>query len=121
MKTRIVLTMLVLLCVAGCGEPLTQGFVAGVATEKALADTVQKDFVRAVNALNAKTQELDIKREAIRDIDMESFIKPETVEAFRSLEGRENDPLTWIALASVLGNIFWGGKAYGERKKKEKS
>ena len=55
-----------------------------------------------MNELNETTAELNAQKEAIESIDVEDFIKPETIEAVKSLKGMEKDPTLWIALASLL-------------------
>lgn len=109
-----ILTSVVLsLCVAGCGEPFAGGFVAGVASYEDLAGKAQDDFVEAVNALNAETTKINNN---VDNIEGSILVKPETLEAVKGLKGREKDPVTWVALASILANAFWGGKTVGSRK-----
>jgi len=110
--------MATLLFVGGCGEEFAVGFGTGAAAMKTMADDAQEKFEIAVGELNAETKRLNTEIAVVKGIDVEDFIKPETVQAIKGLRGREKDPATWIALASILANAIWGGKTIGERKKK---
>ena len=110
--STILLAMMLCISVGGCGEgeALVDGFVAGAAAMETLAQTTQEDFISAVNELDAQTAEI---RAAIEQGKKAVILKPETIEAFEKVKGREKDPVTWVALASILANMFWGGKTYG--------
>lgn len=113
MKTLIIIAMLSL-C-AGCGEPFAVGFGTGAAAMQAMADESQNDFIEAVNALNAETNRLNTEIGAVKEIDVEAFIKPETITAIKSLKGIEKKPTTWLALASILANGIWAGRTIEKR------
>jgi len=102
--------------VAGCGEEFAAGFGTGAIAMKKMSDDAQDKFIVAVNDLNAETERLNSEIGAVKDIDIEAFVKPETVELIESLKGREKDPMTWIALVSILGGAFFGGKVHEKRK-----
>lgn len=110
--TKWILVMVVCVLLTGC-ESFTTGFVAGVSASKALADKAQEDFIGAVNALNEETAKIN---SGIEGIEGAILIKPETLEAVKGLKNRANDPVTWIALASLLGNAIWGGRTIEKKK-----
>jgi hypothetical protein len=110
------LLTLCLLCglvlgLAGCEE-----WAAGSAAGMALATDAQNRFIETVNELNEETARLNGQIEAVNTISPDGIIKPEVIAAYESLKGREKDPVTWIALASVLGNMFVGGSAFEKRR-----
>ena len=113
---KYVITLMCCVLLSGCTE-FAGGFGAGAAAVSKIAEDSQKRFVEAVNELNDETARLNAGREAVESIDIETFINPETIDAVNSLKGREKDPVTWVALASILANMFWGGKTYGAKKK----
>lgn len=118
----LMLTICVMACllfIAGCGEEFAAGFGTGAVAIKKMSDDAQERFIVAVNELNSETERLNNEIGAVKDIDIETFIKSETVDDFESLKGRKDDPMTWIALASVLGGAFFGGQSYAKRKKVE--
>lgn len=114
-RLSVVVLLLLVVGLAGCTE-FAGGFTAGAAVMKKMANDSQEQFIEAVNELNKETAKLNAQKEAVENIEVESFINPETIEAVQGLEEREKDPVTWIALTSVLANMFWGGKAFGGRK-----
>ena len=106
-KTLITICLIVLAVIlSGCGAEYGAGFGSGIAAMKIMSDEAQENFIAAVNELNATTAliEGEINGVAL------PIVKPETVVAIESLKGREKDPVTWIALASLLTNAFVGGK-----------
>jgi len=90
---------------SGCTE-YAAGFGSGATAMKIMNDEAQENFIAAVNELNATTALLEGEVDSI----VMPSIKPETTAAIKSLKGREKDPVTWIALASLLTNAFVGGK-----------
>ena len=104
MKTKlIVAAVLMSVClISGCGEPFAAGFGTGAIAVKTMSDDAQERFIIAVNNLNRETEKLNNEIGAVKDIDIEAFIKPETIAAFESLKDRKNDPTLWIALVSLL-------------------
>ncbi len=109
----ILLVGFTLFLVTGCGGEFTAGVGTGVALQE-IADQAQNDFIIAVNAMHERAGELNAGLDAAEGA---FLIKPKTIEAFQSLKGREKDPVTWIALASVLINAFAGGRVYTNRKR----
>lgn len=109
MKKMLITICLIVLAVvlSGCAEYAT-GFGSGVATMKIMSDEAQENFIAAVNELNATTALIEGEVEGIAL----PTVKPETIAAIESLKGRKEDPITWIAFASLLANAFWGGSAY---------
>lgn len=101
-RIMLILALLLVAGVAGCGEEFAVGFGTGAATAKALADDAQERAIEAVNELNAETNKLNANIDAVKSIDVTDFVKPETVEAIKSLQGREKEITLWIALASLL-------------------
>lgn len=113
-----ILISIVCLFIGGCAEQgFVGGFAGGVAAMKVLAEDSQDKFIAAVNEMNDETARINA---TIGAIDGTILIKPETIEALKSLKDRGNDPVTWIALASILTNAVWGGRAI-EKKLKKKS
>ncbi len=116
MKAKVILVCVLLCVVAGCVEEFSAGVGVGmVASENLLSDTQDK-FIEAVNTMNAETAEINAKIEAVKSIEVSDFIKPEAIEAGEKLKGRAKDPVTWLALASLLGNAFWGGRTFEKKK-----
>ena len=109
----LVICLLLSCFVSGCVEFAT-GFGSGAAAATKLADEKQEEFLTAVIALNEETARIN---EMYDTVDGTMLLKPETIEAIEGLRGREKDPVSWIATASVLANMFWGGKSYANRKK----
>lgn len=116
MKWLCIGILLALAC-GGCGEEFMAGVGTGAIAAKKLSDDAQDRFIESVNALNKETTELNTKVDAVKDIDPETFIRPETRDAIESLKERGDDPVTWLALASLLTSGFFGGQAYTNRKK----
>ncbi len=90
---------------SGCAE-YAAGFGSGATAMKIMSDEAQDNFIAAVNELNATTALIEGEVDGIAL----PSVKPETVAATESLKGRERDPVTWIALASLLANAFVGGR-----------
>lgn len=111
MKLMTICLIVLAAALSGCAEYAT-GFGSGAAAMKIMNDKAQEDFIAAVNELNATTALIKGEVEGIAL----PTVKPETTTAVESLRGREKDPVTWIALASILANAFWGGSAYAKRK-----
>jgi len=101
MRILIVVTLLTLFA-TGCAEEFVGGFAAGAAGMKVMADDAQEKFIEAVNELNAETERLNAEIGVVKDIDIEAFVKPETIAAIDSLKEKGKDPILWIALASLL-------------------
>ena len=113
MKKMLMTICLIVLAVvvSGCAE-YAAGFGSGGAAMKIMSDEAQERFIAAVNEWNATTALIE---GGVEGISLPT-VKPETIAAAESLKGREKDPVTWVALASILGNAFWGGSAFGGRK-----
>jgi len=107
MKKTLITICLIVLAVAlsGCTE-YAAGFGSGATAMKIMSDEAQENFIAAVNELNAATALIE---DGVDGIALPS-VKPETTAAIESLKGREKDPVTWVALASLLTNAFMGGK-----------
>jgi len=114
---KYLITILACLMLAGCGEEFAAGVGTGMVAMTQMSEDAQTRFIETVNALDAETARLNAEIRAVKDIDVDSFIKPETRAAIDSLKERGNDPITWVALASVLGNAFFGGQSFANRKK----
>ena len=103
----------IILC-SGCGEE--QAFIAGlgvgIAGMAEMAEDSQDEFVAAMNNIDALTAELNALAGSY-----EGLVKPETIAAIEKMKDRTKDPVAWIALASILGNAFLGGR--GSKKKTE--
>ncbi len=112
---KLLLMIVLALSVAGCGEEFAAGLGTGVVTIKAMSDDAQERFLATVNEVNAETARLNAEIGAVKEIDINAFVKPETIAAFESLKGNK-DPMTWVALASVLGAAFFGGKVHEKKK-----
>ena len=69
---------------AGCGQEFAAGMATGVVAAQKLADDAQERFVESVNALNEETAKINNKIEAVEDIDVKSFVRPETIAAVNS-------------------------------------
>ena len=111
------MVVLILVFCAGCGEEFAAGMATGVAAMKKMSDDAQNKFIVAVNELNTETERLNSEIGAVKDIDIDSFIKPETRNAISSLEANKDNPMSWVALASMLAGGFFGGQSYVNRKK----
>lgn len=111
MKNLIMLMVCVILAVgvAGCEEAFVAGGIGAIVVD------AQDRFVESVNRLNEETAKINA---GVNGIDGSILIKPETLEAIRGLKGREKDPVTWIALASIVANAVWGGLTLEKRKVK---
>ncbi len=94
------------LLLAGCSE-----FLVGAGTGAAIMEKAQNDFVKSVEELNKVT----VSNNEV----LANLIKPETIEAVKSLKGREKDPATWIALASILANGIWAGRTIEKKVRKK--
>ena len=114
---KYLITILACLMLAGCGEEFAAGVGTGMVAMTKMSEDAQTRFIETVNALDAETARLNAEIGAVQNIDVEAFIKPETRAAIDLLKERRNDPLTWVALASVLGNAFFGGQSFANRKK----
>jgi len=101
MKT-LVISLLLCLLVAGCGEEFAAGVGTGMAAMAKMSEDAQIRFIETVNALDAETARLNAEIGAVKDIDVSAFVKPEAVAAIDSLKEKANDPTLWIALASIL-------------------
>ena len=112
---KYVLTCVLLLLVAGCGEEFAAGVASGVATAKAISDDSQDRFIAMAHELDAKTEEMRVTKEAVGSLAPKDFIRPETIEAIEGLKDRTKDPVTWLALLSLLGNGVWAGRAVEKR------
>ena len=111
-KTLLTICLIVsAVILSGCGAEYGVGFGSGVAAMKIMSDEAQENFISAVNELNATTA---LIKGEVEGVSLPA-VKPETITAIESLKGREKDPVTWIALASLLTNAFMGGK-YGKKK-----
>jgi hypothetical protein len=97
------------MALTGCGEE----FAAGMGVGAILAEDANNDLLESIVLLNAKTAEIN---EQVMNTEGLIVIQPETMEAIRNLKGREKDPVTWIALASIIVNAFAGGKFFTNRK-----
>ena len=106
-KFLIICLVAVLLC--GCTE-FAGGFAAGAATATKLADGAQADFLEAYNAVLIETKELEEMKEMPLPV-----IRPEVVAAVGDIKDRAKDPITWVALASLLANAFAGGKILNKK------
>ncbi len=116
MKMLMVILVVLMLGLVGCGEAeVAGGFIAGAASMAKMGEDSQIRFIEAVNALDAETARLNAEIDAVSEIDPAAFVKPETVAAIESLRSRKNDPMTWAALAGVLGAAFFGGKVHGRK------
>ena len=102
-----VLICALLIGLAGCGE-FGGGVVAGGTAVKLLVEEKERDFVAAVNEIDAVTAEINA---ALKLYNPE--VKDETMAAIAELKKRVDtkDPITWVAIASILGNALWGGTA----------
>ena len=100
--------------VMGCVEEFAAGAATGAAAYGKMYENAQDRFIEAVNSLNEETAKIN---SGVAGIEGTILIKPETLEAIKGLKGREKDPITWIALASVLANAVWGGRTLEKRKK----
>ena len=109
---KYLLTCVLCLLVAGCGEEFAAGFGTGAATMGVMAEDAQAKFIAAVNELNAETERINT---ATDDISGSILVKPETLEAIKDLKGRGKDPVTWMALFSMLGNAVWAGRTIQKR------
>jgi len=111
--------MMSLLTLTGCTG--AEAFIAGASTGAALqdiADQSQDELILSIQEVNKKTNELNDISERIKGIAnseglpvSNSIVKPEMIAAIKSLKGREKDPMTWIAIASVLANMIWAGRS----------
>lgn len=112
---KITLLLIIILSLSGC-LVLTSciEYVAGVGTGIGLAQTAQADLIKAVDSLDAKTLEINNELERVEGL---LVITPKEVEAIQSLKGREKDPVTWIAMVSILINVFAGGRIFTNRKR----
>ena len=95
----VLLTMLYF--VVGCQE-YAAGVATGVTAMKELAEDSQEKFIVAMSELNAETDELNTKIDAVKSINLNELVKPETVEAVKSLKEQADDPALWIALLSMF-------------------
>lgn len=111
-----ILILLACLFVGGCAEKeFAGGVVGGVAAMKLMSDDAQDKFIAAVNEMNSETARIN---ETVGKIDGTILVKPETLEALKVLKDKEKDPTFWIAIASLLGNAVWGGRAIEKKLKK---
>lgn len=90
---------------SGCME-YAAGFGSGATAMTIMNNEAQENFIAAVNELNETTALIENQIDGI----VLPSVKPEMTTAIASLRGREKDPVTWIALASLLTNAFMGGK-----------
>ncbi len=91
---------------AGCGVEEVLWTASGMAAMNEVSNDAQNRFLDAVNTLNEETNRINT---AVGEI--ETSINPVATEAYETLKGREKDPVTWIAFASILGNAIMGGRA----------
>ena len=97
-----------LFVVSGCAiEPFTAGVASGATATLALAEKANSETMNAINKLNLTTAEIN---EVIDAVDGTMVIRPDTIEAIKGLEGREKDPVTWIAIASIIANAVAAGR-----------
>ena len=114
---KYLIPILACLMLAGCGEEFAAGVGTGMVAMTKMSENVQTRFIETVNALDAETARLKTEIGAVQNIDVGAFVKPETIAAIDSLKERGSDPITWVALASVLGGAFFGGQSFANRKK----
>jgi hypothetical protein len=89
-----------ILFICGCGAEYAGGLATGVVIEE-IARSAENNLLNAITDINETTARLNSESGSI----------------IKSFKGKEKDPTTWIALASVLANAFWGGKSYGGKRK----
>ena len=92
----------------GCGEAeFVGGFASGVASMTRLSEETQNRFVDAINELEAETARIN----SLRDNLVVPVVKPATIRAAEKAYDRAKDPVSWIALASIVGNAVGIGRA----------
>ncbi len=111
MKSILILMVAtIVLSLAGCGSE----FLAGGATGAAVVIDAQDRFIEAVNAMNTETARINGTLSAI---DGTVLIRPETLAAVESVRDMKKDPVSWVALISLLANAGVVGKAVSDRNK----
>lgn len=97
-----------LILVQGCTEgELLAGVFGGVGSAKITSDQMQERFVKILNEFEVEVERLQTQKDTLSEIE----IKKETKETIKKAKDRTKDPVTWIALLSVLANSWWGGRA----------
>ena len=114
----ICIILIMLVSISGCIESFAAGVSTGVVAAEKISNDAQERFVESVNALNEETKKINTKIEAVEDIDVKSFVKPETKETIVTLKNRAKDPVSWAALLSLLANGVWAGRTLEKRIKK---
>ncbi|KKL58863.1 hypothetical protein LCGC14_2221070 [marine sediment metagenome] len=109
---KILTTALCVILLSGCAE-FAGGFATGMVAMEELANNAQEDLVETVKKVNARTAELN---ETL--VNAENLIKPETVEAIKTARNMAKEPMSWVALASIIANGVWAGRTLEKRKKK---
>ena len=114
MKTLLffVITVVAVFSITGCIEPYSAGVGSGIAVMDKLSSNAQDKFITAILEINKKTDEF---KAALAETEGTMFIKPETLDAARGINARAKDPVTWVALVSMLANAFVGGNKFGSR------
>jgi len=111
MKTFLIILVLVLPLsfINGCAE-YTAGVGTGVGIMETLvldARSAEKDLVIGLNLLKDETTKI---KEIASEVKGTVLVQPETLEAIKDTKNRTEDPITWVALASILANVFLGGR-----------
>lgn len=113
----LVLAAILLTCTSCISETCATGVAVLAGTAKIMDDT-NNDAVAIVTAVKEKTAELN---ETYRDmVDLKDeivIVSPETIGAIEDMKDMKDDPVTWVALASILANAFLGGNAVGKKKR----
>jgi len=113
MKIYLILLMLLpVFFIGGCTE--SASVAGGALGMKIIAEEAQNRLVDAINVLNEETIRIN---NTIDEIEGTVLIKPETLKAVEGVKEREKDPVTWIALVSLLSNAFLSGRGIKKVKK----
>lgn len=81
-----------------------------VVTIEDVSNDIQGRIIKGIRNLNRETE----------GINNGITIQPETADAIDSLKGRAKDPVTWVAVVSVLAGAVLGAKSYRRKKNVEK-
>jgi hypothetical protein len=100
---KLIILLVCVLGICGCGAEYAGGVATGVALRE-VAEKSENDLINEINRMNSETERINTAVDGIGG-------------TIKGLKGREKDPVTWIALGSVLANMFWGGKSFGSKKK----
>lgn len=102
----VLISVVLAVLLAGCGQEFGLGFGTGAAVMAKMAEDAQEDFIAAVDAIDAQAADLNA---LAASYSTKGLIKPETVAAIEKVKGFKDNPVAWVAIAEALAIAFGAG------------